>query len=313
MTRTSLSVPLRQALRWAAWLPLATALLLAPARGQPPAAPDPQAGAAALKARYASLQGALAQNQFKQPLHLASTEAPNELKGDIHAVLAQPFPAVGTALQARENWCDILILHLNVKQCATPKGAGITVHVGKKFDQPLADAYKVDFAFRVAAQSAGFLQVQLNAPEGPVGTRDYRIVLEAVPLDDTHTFVHMSYAYGYGMAARVAMQAYLSTAGSDKVGFSMAGRDADGQPAPVRGVRGVVERNTMRYYLAIESYLNARATPAPQQLDKRLHDWYAATERYARQLHEMDEQPYLDMKYREVRRQQQNQQQLGGG
>jgi len=41
--------------------------------------------------------------------------------------------------------------------------------------------------------------------------------------------------------------------GSDKVGFSIVGQGADGQPTLVGGVRGMLERNTMRYYLAVDA------------------------------------------------------------
>jgi len=266
--------------------------------------PAESAPAAALRARHASLQATLARNAFQRPLHLSSNQAANSLKGEVHAVVAQPYASVGPALQARENWCDILILHLNVKQCRVSPSGGLSINVGKKFDQPLSDTYRVDFGYRVADRGDDHFQIQLNAAEGPLGTRDYRIMIEATPLDSTHTFIHMTYSYAYGMAARMAMQAYLSTLGSDKVGFSTEGRQSDGRPSLVGGVRGVVERNTMRYYLAIEAYLNARSVPPGQQVNKRLRDWFAATERYARQLHEVDEATYLDMKLKEVRRQQ---------
>jgi hypothetical protein len=114
----------------------------------------------------------------------------------------------------------------------------------------------------------------------------------------------MGYAYGYGTAARIAMKAYLATVGSGKVGFSVVGKDEEGKPQYVGGVLGVVERNTMRYYLAIDAYLDSLALPAGEQQDKRLRDWFAATERYARQLHELNENEYLTMKKSEVARQQ---------
>jgi hypothetical protein len=129
-------------------------------------------------------------------------------------------------------------------------------------------------------------------------------MLEAVPLDAKRSFVHMSYAYAYGAAARLAMQAYLITAGRDKVGFSVTGTGKDGKPEYVDGVRGVVERNTMRYYLAIEAYLGALAAPAADQPDKRLNDWFAATERHALQLHEIERDEYMTMKRHELQRQQ---------
>jgi hypothetical protein len=71
----------------------------------------------------------------------------------------------------------------------------------------------------------------------------------------------------------------------------------------VRGVRGVVERNTLRYYLAIDAFLEAQALPAPQQLQASLQGWFTATERYAQQLHEVDRDTYVGMKLREVQRQ----------
>jgi hypothetical protein len=60
----------------------------------------------------------------------------------------------------------------------------------------------------------------------------------------------------------------------------------------------------MRYYLAIDSYLQA-ATAAPQaQLEQRLQAWFTAVEGYPRQLHEIDRAAYLEMKYAENLRQQ---------
>ncbi len=262
--------------------------------------------ASTLRARHASLGEQLAKNPFQRPLHLESTQNSGDLKGEVYAVVDQPFSVVGEALQGMDHWCDLLILHLNVKSCAfTSKPTDVvSLYVGRKFDQPLEDAYRVNFSYRVAAANAEYLRVQLAADEGPMSTRDYRLVLEAVPLDATRSFIHLSYSYGYGVAARLAMQGYLATVGRDKIGFSIVSKDADGKPVYVDGVRGVVERNTMRYYLAIEAYLGASGSPAPEQQEKRLRDWFAATERHALQLHEMERGEYLDMKRRELQRQQ---------
>jgi hypothetical protein len=103
---------------------------------------------------------------------------------------------------------------------------------------------------------------------------------------------------------RLAMKIYLATAGRDKVGFTVIGTQPDGQPNYIGGVRGVVERNTMRYFLAIDAYLTALSAPAPARLETRLQNWYDATENYARQLHDVDRNAYLEMKRREYRRQQ---------
>ena len=260
----------------------------------------------ALKARHGVLQGALANNAFQRPLFLESKENADALRGDIYARIDQPFAVVGPALQGIAHWCEILILHLNVKRClATPPRSGDTMAlvIGRKFNQALAEAYAFEFAYKVVAAQPGYLQVQLHADEGPLGTSRYRIVLEIVALDAGRSFLHLSYAYGYGMAARLAMQGYLATLGRAKVGFSVIGSQANGEPIYIGSTRGVIERNTMRYYLAIEAYLGALATPASQRLAKRLNDWHSGVERYPVQLHELSRDEYLSLKRDEVQRQ----------
>jgi hypothetical protein len=137
-----------------------------------------------------------------------------------------------------------------------------------------------------------------------MGTHNYRIDLKAVPTADSKTFMHLQYSYGYGVAGRLAMQGYLATLGRGKIGFSLQERQPGGQQSPVDGMRGVVERNTMRYYLALDAYLASLAAAPAEQLEKRLQNWFDATERYPRQLHEMKRTDYLAMKRNEYQRQQ---------
>jgi hypothetical protein len=267
-----------------------------------------QAGdAAALRARHLALAEPLANNPFQRPLYLESQHSDSLLRGDIYAELGQPFSQAGPALQGIEQWCDLLILHLNVKGCqasGTAVQARLQLYVGRKFDQPLADAYPFEFRYQVEAAEADYLRVLLAAPQGPLGTSDYRIVLEVLALDQQRSFLHLSYAYRYGVAASLAMQGYLATGGRDKVGFSIIGKTASGAPQYLDGMRAVVERNTMRYYLAIDAYLGALSLPIAERLDKRLNDWHSGVERYPRQLHELDRTTYLSMKRQEVQRQQ---------
>ena len=260
----------------------------------------------ALRARQAALSEPLANNQFGRPLVLVSTEASGNLKGDVYAIVRQPFSVVGPALQGTDHWCDILILHLNVKGCfyrGTGATSTLSLAVGRKFDQPLEDTRKVDFSYQLATSTATYLQVLLNADVGPLDTKNYRIVLEAIPIDANSSFIHMSYSYGYGVAARIAMQGYLATLGRDKVGFSIVERKSDGTPVYVGDFRGVIERNAMRYYLAIDAYLSAYALPRAEQPEKRIQEWITNVERYPRQLHEMDRDEYLVMKRKELARQ----------
>ncbi|BBJ24482.1 hypothetical protein [Candidatus Nitrotoga sp. AM1P] len=129
-------------------------------------------------------------------------------------------------------------------------------------------------------------------------------MLEAIPLKEGGTFIHLSYSYAYGFTAKLVMQAYLKTLGSDKVGFTVIKKLPDGKPLHVRGIRGALERNTVCYFLAINAYLGALSAPPQQQLEKRLRDWFASTEGYPLQLHKLEQNEYLDMKRKEYKRQQ---------
>ncbi|WP_369973884.1 hypothetical protein [Polaromonas sp. SP1] len=269
------------------------------------AATGTEPGAAALLEKHAALSKQLAENAYRRPLFLDSSEGNNMVSGNAYAVLDSPFSTVSTTFKSPHRWCEMLILHINTKYCHAGSDGSpsmLRVSVGKKTAQELADAFSLQFAYRLAAASPNYLAAQLQADKGPLGTNNYRIELQAVPLPGGKTFMHMRYSYGYGVASRLAMQGYLATVGNGKVGFTQVHQG----PANVyvEGMRGAVERNTMRYYLAIEAYLASVDKPAAQQLELRLQHWFDATEQYPRQLHEVDKEDYLVMKRAEYQRQQ---------
>jgi hypothetical protein len=254
----------------------------------------PPAGGKELRAKYAELRPSLERNQFGRPVHLDSTESNGHLKGEVHALLAHPYAKVRDGLASAKSWCDLLTLPFNVKRCESTGENAIALYIGRTKETPLSQCVRIDFRYSALVVSDDLLKLQLEAPNGPLGTKNYRIVLEATPLDASRTFMHMSYGYGYGTVSRLAMQAYLSTSGASKVGFSTEGDKLVG------GMRGVLERNTMRYFLAIDSYLNTLAIPAGARQQKRLLDWFDAAERYPRQLHEMTREEYVAMKTRDL-------------
>jgi hypothetical protein len=261
------------------------------------------ANAGALRARFEALRGEMRDNGFGQPLVLLSHDGGGVLHGEVYARIDHPFTVVAEGLHDARQWCEVLVLPFNVKGCEArdgERGSRLVLLIGRHKDSTPDDSYRLDFRFREEARDAGFMRIALRAPSGPFGTRDYRIVLEATPGDAGHTIVHLDYSYGYGWVSQLAMDAYLSTAGADNVGFTVERRDGEGEPVYVRGMRGVMERNTMRYFLAIQAYLDALASPPQRREDARLEAWFRATERYPRQLHEMALGQYLAMKHREL-------------
>jgi hypothetical protein len=263
--------------------------------------------AVALKTKYTELNNQLQNNQFKRPLFLNSEESSHNLKGEIYAVVDYSFSTFNTALNNPAHWCDALILNINIKYChmENSKAANVLMlNIGKKYPQSLADTYPIQFKFREIVSTPNYFATKLDSKEGPLGTYDYRILIEATPLKDGYTFLHFTYAYSFGLAGRLAMQTYLATIGRNKIGFTITGKQGDGQLTYIKGIRGVVERNTMRYYLAIDAYLAALTAPIETQFEKSLQYWYSNSEQYASQLHEVALDEYLDMKHKEYQRQQ---------
>ncbi|TBR08720.1 MAG: hypothetical protein EPO47_08040 [Rugosibacter sp.] len=263
--------------------------------------------AVSLRAKYTELDTLLRNNQFHRELYLNSTQSSGNLKGEIYAVVDYPLTTVNVALNNPAHWCDVLILHVNIKYChasSNKMGPVLTMNLGRNYTQPLADTYRVEFNYHGAITTPDYFAVELHAKDGPLNTHDYHIWIEATSLKDGRTFLHFTYAYAFGLTGRLAMQGYLATIGRNKVGFTVTGKQPNGQPIYIQGVRGVVERNTMRYYLAIDAYLAALAAPTGDQLEKRLQHWYNATDQYVRQLHEVERNDYLEMKHNEYQRQQ---------
>jgi hypothetical protein len=305
MTPTSTPLLDRPARRagWVGALAVAAVVLACalPARAQPGA----EAPASALRARRAELLPQLRTNSFGEPVVLRTRQGVDTVEGDVWAEVAHPFDAVAAVLRKPAGLCELMFLHLNVRGCTPqsgPEGEALALLVGPKRSGAFDSEYRMRYTMRTEVADAGQVRVTLGAPTGPLSTRDYRIVFEAIPIDAERSFVHLAYAYGYGTLAKMTMGAYLATAGRAKIGFTVEGTEHDGTPRHVRGERAALERNVMRYYLALLAAL-APATGTPQQqLQARLADWFARTEKYAEQLHEYDVDEYLREKNEQLAR-----------
>ena len=153
----------------------------------------------------------------------------------------------------------------------------------------------------LARDSVGRIEKRLGKPRraawlrGDVGAQAIGQVERA--------FVHIHFSYTNGLTSRLATNFYLASGGKDKVGFTPFATADKAQPQFIGGVRGIAERNTMRYFLAIDAHLSALSIPRPQRFEESSERWFAATERYALQLREPDHDTYVAMKRAEYQRQ----------
>ena len=286
--------------RWrglsAAWFPgalalgaLGSAVALVLAAGDP----LPPAGSAErLAARQAALAPRLA---APQPV-VESSEGPQQARAEVYALLPHAWPTLAAALREPQQWCEALLPHVYVRRCTAGPGL-LTLQVVTRADARTDQAEVLPLSLKISSGEAGYLKVSLGTDHGPLGLRDLQILFEAIPAGPSASFVHFSYQAGTSTVGGWLMQAYLATRGREKVGFSAG----EGEPpGTIRGTRGVVERNAMRYHLALATYLDSLARPEAGRAEYRLGAWFDATERYPRQLHETGREAYLAMKRRDL-------------
>lgn len=231
-------------------------------------------------------------------LVVQSWEKDGLLGAEVQGQLASPFAEVRETLPRPESWCEFLPLVFNIKSCTYAARDGrneLTLYVGRKFYEAPKEAFQIRYDFHVEAQQQDRFRILLTAPEGPYGTRDYRIEVEAWEEAGGRTSLRMDSSFRPSLRSMLATRAYLATAGRDKVGFSIQGDEAN----YVNGTGGIIERNAMRYFLALKAHLDTIGLAENEQLEARLHAWYDMTARYPQQLYEMDKDEYLDTKRRE--------------
>ena len=257
------------------------------------------ATAAALRAAANRLMQSRTDNPLHLPLSISSSISAGDVHADSQSVIEAPFLDLVRALRDPEHWCAVLILHINNKACrVSTKGAvaHIALKVANRYDQPADESYEIDFVYHSLAAGATMLSARLDAQSGPMGTSAFVIRLDAVPYGDRRTALQLSYTYHQNAVASLAMDLYVGTLGSGKVGFTAVGRKPDGAVEYIGGVQGVAERNLMRYLLAVRAAALEPDASTADAYARRLRGWFDATESFPLQLHEIDRDTYLQLK-----------------
>lgn len=255
-------------------------------------------------------------NSFGFPLFLESSEIDDRVHVDVYGIFDYSFSSVINVLNVPANWCDIVSMHPNVKACTYRELPGtwlLTFYIGRKFYQPPEDTRQVIYHYRNVDQQQGYLDITLSADAGPFGTKDHGMRFEALPIDGRRTFVHVSYGYSDSASLRLAAKVYFATLGQGKVGFTVTGTDRNGKPVYIGGSRGAIERNAVRYYFAIQSFMSTLRYPEGSRFGMRISEWYDLTNRYRKQLFEMEKKDYIRFKTEEHKNQGMLQLSIGAG
>ena len=260
--------------------------------------------ALALQQDYRAMEESLSHSPLQRPLILRSQESAEHLSGDLYASVEYSIAALGAATASAQRWCEIMLLLSNTKACRTsnsPKNS-LWVSVSSSKSADTVGATTTEFQLEIRSPDSEYLDTGISAKEGPMGTQDISMRLQAVPISPSRSFVHLHYSYNTRWLGRVAMQAYLQTLGRGKVGFTEVPGTDTSTPGYIDGPRSVIERNTMRYFLGLDCALASAPQDAAQRFNAMVACWYSQIEKYPLQLHEMPRGEYLQMKAAQYQR-----------
>ena len=235
----------------------------------------------------------------ESPFYLHAEARKHIESGDAAFYVPEPFDRMSGALSDVASWCELLPLHLNIKGCiydASADDVTLTLYLGHKDYQGLEDAHPIEYEF-TSTSDENYLEAKFHADKGPMGTSDYRIEFEAMPVGE-NTFARLRTSEHQSWVSSKAMQVYLKTKGAHKQGISLAGYDDAGRPRYSTGEQGAIERNVLRYYFALVAFFDTINLPAEKRFESSLDYWFEATRSYP-QLYEMDRDEYISAKRRE--------------
>jgi hypothetical protein len=226
-----------------------------------------------------------------------SEEREDRISAEIFGIFDYPFQAFAGLLTQPASWCEFVSLTPNIKAC-TFQGNGkdviLTLYVGWKGYRAPESASAQPYQFVVHSRRSDYAAISVSAAEGLLGTRAHRFDVEAANVAGKTVFAMRS-SYEPSALSKLVTTVYLATLGREKIGFS---RVPDGaQVGHVRGIQGMIERNVVRYYLALKAFVDNTA--------------YDLMDTYPAQLRLMEKTEYLDVKRRERMNQVRLQQKIG--
>jgi hypothetical protein len=271
-----------------------------------------EGGLQRLSGRYPELQEAVRRGPFGLPLQVRSEERDSLVSAEIHGIIDHPFRALATTFTEPSGWCDFLVLNPNIKTCTFRREAQetlLTLYIGSRNYRAPESATEQVYRFLVRARQPDYAAIALTAPQGMLGTTAHRFEFEAGSVAGK-TVVALSSSFEPSMLSRLLTGIYLGTVGRNMIGFSREATEAGTPGGYVRGVKGMIERNVMRYYLSLKAFLDTADLPAGRQFEVRASLAYDLMDLYPAQLRQMDKAEYLDIKYREYQNQLRLQQKL---
>ncbi len=258
-----------------------------------------------LAALYQEVQQGQESSLLGAPIFVRSIGQGDRIAAEVYGIIEHPFAEVADRLTKPANWCQFMPLTFNVKACTYQdqrQGQDnqplLTFYIGRKFYEPPEKAYPLHYRYQLISREDNYVRMLLSADEGPMGSQDNRIELDAIPVGEK-SFVRIRSSYHSTFVSWLGTYAYLVTLGRDKVGFSVVGTTETGEPIYIGGMNGVIERNSVRYYLALKAFFDTNYISPAERFEARIRTWFDLCEAHPTQLHELERDEYLGAKRKE--------------
>jgi hypothetical protein len=115
-----------------------------------------------LMAKARTLSQRLDRDPRQLPIHLEFEERRGPLRGAVYSIVEQRYETVSKALGRPASWCEILLLHFNVKSCTYGERTGdhlLTLYLGRKFYQEPEAAHRLPLSFEVLNSDPEYFEI----------------------------------------------------------------------------------------------------------------------------------------------------------
>lgn len=187
------------------------------------------------------------------------------------------------------TWCRISLLVPDVRACQINEGEKTAIILSLR-SGGTEGVREIEHKFRVDKMGPQWIHVVFRADRAAMGVRDAGL---SVVARQGATGVELELEYGLhpSIRSRLATSAYLVGEAGKRPGISYS-ISSDGIREYVTGVRALMERNAMRYFLAVLATLE---TDDPVSA---VDAWYEMASRYKADLPEQNKDDYAESRHR---------------
>ena len=234
------------------------------------------------------------------PIYLKTVQKEKVLNVSLMGKIPFKFSDVSAVLAKPGSYCDFLPLLFNVKTCVITELNPVTrikFYVAGKHYTPPITSYRIHAVFRLVDRTPEKIRVRLESEEDSLGKSGYDVDLVAIPLDG-ETLMYLKSRYAPGRVTRMATNTYVNVFARDKPGFTEI-QEPGGKKKLITGFPAVIERSSVRAYLALKAYTLNYHLPPDKRFEACLKTWYDLNQPYKKQLYELERDQYLQIKRRE--------------